>query len=177
MMRGLSLLAKYSLRYGNHAHMSFLGVRAVTNLPFKSPSPASHSSEPNTSGSDNDSTSGSKSSSSTDKGVDYFEDYLVFSVRVIVLLGVITGFFQNSKLLKQCGEDGNEIQRLESSMEQITSEICHENFRNQIIEEEKQGSGERVLEKALKELLKKYPQVEEEEQQQEGVVSAGVQSK
>jgi hypothetical protein len=168
-MRGLSFFAKYSLRSHGYVKPGGLGARYLINLPFKSPSPPPNSpapsvSEPNTSSENN--------SEEKPPTVDYFEDYLVFSVRVIVLLGVISGFYQNSKLLKQCGDDGNEIQRLESSMEQITAEICHENFRKDILrsyEEEavKGKQGGDVLGNALKELVKRYPQIQEEQEQEQ----------
>jgi hypothetical protein len=97
---------------------------------------------------------------------DSTERYILFIFRVLVLLGVLSGFKQNTKLFQQCSEDGEEIRLYERAMDQITTELCQETFLAKIWTEEERekgkkgqgekGPGEEKVKVAVRELIERY---------------------
>lgn len=83
------------------------------------------------------------------------EKNVIFGIRVLVLISLITSISNNNRLFKQCGDDGDKIQQIETEMDEITSKICHEEFRQNVLNELEKGDKD-ALKKSIAKLLENY---------------------
>ncbi len=87
---------------------------------------------------------------------------LLFIIRVAVLVSLITSINQNRKSFNYCIKTQEKIVQYDQQMDEITSLICSENFRSNILINLEKGDKE-IVKKSVEDVLAKFPQVQEEE--------------